>query len=228
MMQGTKYLFILAALNIAFQLISDATAAKLIMVFGYAVSISVLYFPVTYIISDVLTEVYGYARARYVLWVTLICSVTAGLVYQLVAYLPGAPFFEDDGAYETVFSVVPRVLIGGWLAVIAGDFANNYVMAKMKVATGGKALWSRTIGSTIVGQGVNTVVFYIVALGGVIPNEVLVTAILAGWIIKVAVEAAFTPVTYLVVNWLKRAENMDVYDEDTNFSPFVFSNPDKS
>lgn len=221
-MNSTKFLFFIAALNITFQLISDATAAKLIMLGGFAVSISVLYFPITYIISDVLTEVYGYARARYVLWVTLVCSVSAGLVYQLVAYFPPAPFFDKNQSYHDVFSVVPRVLVGGWLAVVAGDFANNYVLAKMKVATNGKHLWLRTIGSTVVGQGVNTTVFYVVALWGILPTNVLLTSILAGWLIKTAVEAAFTPLTYLVVGFLKKAEGVDVYDVDTDFNPFIF------
>jgi hypothetical protein len=222
-MKNTKYLFLIAALNITFQLISDATAAKIIVLFGYGVSITVLYFPVTYIISDVLTEVYGYARARMVLWVTLICSVTAGLIYQLAAYWPAADFFEAADAYPAVFGIVPRVLVGGWLAVVMGDFANNYIMAKMKVLTRGRWLWTRTIGSTIVGQGVNTAVFYVVALYGVIPTDALLTAVVAGWVLKTAVEVLFTPVTYAVVGWLKRTEGVDVYDTDTDFNPFIFN-----
>ena len=221
-MRGAKYLFLIAALNIAFQLISDATAAKLIIVYGYAVSISILYFPVTYIISDVITEVYGYARARHILWVTILCSVIAGLLYQLVVFIPGAPFQGVDAAYTTVFSVVPRVLVGGWIAVILGDITNNYVMAKLKIRHQGKHLWFRTISSTICGQGVNTVAFYTIALGGVLPTNVLITSIIAGWVLKTAVEVILTPVTYLVINKLKSSENIDVYDDDTNFNPFIF------
>lgn len=222
MFKDTKFLFLLAALNITFQIVSDATAAKLIMVGTYAVSISVIYFPVTYIISDIMTEVYGYARARHVLWITLACSVLAGLVYQLVVYIPAAPFLETAQSYVDVFGIVPRVLVGGWIAVFLGDIVNNYVMAKMKIATKGKHLWLRTISSTIAGQGVNTVAFYIIALYGVIPIDVLAISILAGWVLKVAVEVAMTPVTYRAVSFFKKAENLDEYDRDTDFNPFVF------
>ena len=217
-----KFLFLIASLNIAFQLISDVTAGKIMLLMGAGVSVTVLYFPFTYIISDVLTEVYGYAKARSVLWITLLCSVIAGLLYQVVVALPPAPFFEANDAYATVFTIVPRILIGGWLAVFLGDITNNYVLAKLKVLTKGRHLWFRTITSTIFGQGVNTVVFYVVALYGIIPPNVMVASIIAGWLIKTLVEAALTPVTYLVVNYLKKAEGVDHYDTDTNFNPFKF------
>lgn len=220
-----KYLGIIACLNITFQLISDVTAGKIISILGNPVSITILYFPITYIISDILTEVYGYARARSVLWITLICSIIAGLFYQLVAFWPPSPVFENNDAYVAVFQSVPRILIGGWLAVFSGDLSNNFVLAKLKIITRGRFLWSRTISSTIVGQLANTAVFYIVALGGILPNAVITQAIIAGWILKTIVEIVFTPITYLVVSSLKRAEKEDFYDTDTNFNPFIF-NPD--
>ncbi len=217
-----KLLALFTCLNVAFQLISDITAGKLISILGFSVSITVLYFPFTYIISDILTEVYGYAKARSVLWLTLLCSVLAGLLYQVVAYWPPVGFFENNDAYITVFSSVPRILIGGWLAVFAGDFSNNFCLAKLKIITKGKFLWLRTISSTIVGQLANTAVFYTVALSGKIPNNLLLQSIMAGWIIKTCVEVLFTPVTYVVVGWLKKVENEDYYDRDTNFNPFIF------
>jgi queuosine precursor transporter len=215
-----RLLSLITSLNITFQLVSDVTAGKLISVFGYPVSITVLYFPVTYIISDILTEVYGYAKARKVLWTTLLCSVLAGIIYQVVAIWTPASIFSQNEAYVKVLQSVPRILLGGWLAVFSGDIANNFTLAKLKVMTEGKLLWLRTISSTVVGQLVNTAVFYIVALSGILPNSVLVQAIVIGWIIKTLVEIIFTPLTYVVVAWLKRVENEDFYDRDTNFNPF--------
>ncbi len=220
-MGNFRYLPLFLTLNVAMQLISDATAGKIVLLFGYGVSVTVLYFPFTYIISDVLTEVYGYARARSVLWYTLIASVLAGIFYQVAVAVPSAPFFHSGEAYATVFGIVPRVLVGGWLAVFVGDISNNYVLAKMKVITNGRYLWARTILSTIIGQGVNTAVFYGVALSGVLPPNALFEGILAGWLVKTAVEVLFTPFTYLIVGFLKKAENVDYYDRDTNFNPFI-------
>ena len=208
-------------LNITFQLISDATAGKIISIFGFGVSVTVIYFPFVYIISDVVTEVYGYARARTILCYTMAASIIAGVMYQVAVAVPAASFVNTGEAYSTVFGIVPRVLIGGWLAVFAGDISNNYTLAKIKVLMKGRMLWVRTITSTIVGQFANTLVFYIVALSGVIPRNVLIQGIIAGWILKTAVEVIMTPVTYLVVNWVKRVENVDHYDRDTNFNPFI-------
>lgn len=212
---------LLLVLNVAFQLIADATAGKIILVLGTGVSVTVLYFPFVYIISDIMTEVYGYAVARSVLWYTVLASVLAGAFYQIAVTVPPAPFFEDGHAYETVFGIVPRVLLGGWLAVFAGDISNNYVLAKMKLLTSGRWLWSRTIGSTLIGQLANTAVFYVVALSGVLPANALLQAILLGWILKTAVEVAMTPVTYAVVAYVKRLEQLDHYDRETDFNPFI-------
>ena len=207
-------------LNVAFQLISDATGAKIVLLFGFGVSVTVLYFPFTYIISDIITEVYGYSRARKILWYTLLASILAGIFYQIAIAVPAAPFFDRGQAYNDVFGIVPRVLVGGWLAVFAGDISNNYILAKLKILTNGSFLWIRTISSTIVGQFINTTVFYVIALGGVLPSNVLVEGILAGWIIKTVVETCLTPVTYFVVAKVKKIEKVDHYDRDTNFNPF--------
>ena len=215
-----KLLTFFLTLNVTFQLISDATAGKIISLFGVGVSVTVLYFPFVYVISDVVTEVYGYAAARRILWYTLAASITAGLMYQLAVAIPAAPFFEAQEAYSTVFGIVPRILLGGWLAVFAGDISNNFVLAKLKVYMSGSKLWVRTISSTLVGQFLNTAVFYTVALSGVLPTGVLLQAIVAGWLIKTAVEALFTPVTYWVVAKVKKVEGVDHYDRETNFNPF--------
>jgi len=142
-----------------------------------------------------------------------------------IVYLPPAPTFDANPAYVRVFGQVPRVLLGGWLAVFAGDFANNFVLAKMKILTEGRFLWARTIGSTIVGEGLNTLLFYVIALGGILPNSLLVQSILTGWALKVLVEVVFTPVTYRVVRWLKNTEGEDFYDRRTNFNPLIIRRP---
>ncbi len=220
-----KYVGLITVLYVTMQLVSDVTAGKIISLFGHSVSITVLYFPITYIFGDILTEVYGYARSRAVLWTVLMASVIAGVLYQLVVYLPPSLGFDANDAYARVFGVVPRVLIGGWLAVFAGEIANSFVLAKMKILTSGRLLWTRTITSTIVGQLLNTTVFYVVALSGILPPTVLVDAILTGWILKTAIEAIMTPLTYMVVGRLKLAEREDFYDRGTNFNPLIINRP---
>lgn len=215
-----RLLTLFLVLNVTFQLISDATAAKIVLLFNFGVSVTVLYFPFTYIISDIITEVYGYASARRILWYTLFASVLAGIFYQIAVAVPAAPFFDDGPAYETVFGVIPRVLLGGWLAIFIGDISNNYVLAKLKVLTKGRFLWLRIIASTVVGQFLNTAVFYVIALGGVMSGNVLFVGIIAGWIMKTMVETLLMPITYLIVNKVKKFEGVDYYDKDTNFNPF--------
>jgi uncharacterized integral membrane protein (TIGR00697 family) len=220
-----KYLGVITVFYVTMQLVSDVTAGKLINLGGYGVSVTVLYFPVTYIFADILTEVYGYARARAVLWTVLVCSVIAGLTYQLVVFLPPAAGFDANEAYVRVFSQVPRILIGGWLAVFSGEILNDFILAKLKILTMGRFLWVRTIASTIIGQLANTVVFYTIGLYGVIPTGVLIQAVLAGWILKTLVEIIMTPVTYYIVGALKRSEGEDVYDTQTNFNPLIVERP---
>jgi queuosine precursor transporter len=220
-MKNYKYLGLITTLYIAFQLISDVTAGKIVQLGIFTVSATVLYFPITYIFSDILTEVYGYAKARSVVWQALLASVVAGLIYQLVVWLPAAAGFDAGDAYARVLGSVPRILLGGWIAVWVGGILNDYIMAKMKVWSNGKHLWLRTITSTIVGEGANTVLFYTIALYAVLPNNLLIASILSGWLLKVIVEVVFTPVTYYVVTKLKKAENEDHYDRDTDFNPLI-------
>lgn len=220
-MKSYKYLGLITTLYVAFQLISDVTAGKIVQLGIFTVSATVLYFPVTYIFSDILTEVYGYARARNVVWQALLVSVIAGGVYQLVVWLPPAGGFDANDAFTRVLGSVPRILFGGWIAVWVGGMLNDYVLAKMKIWTKGKYLWARTISSTIVGEGANTILFYTIALYSVLPNNLLISSILSGWFLKTAVEVIFTPVTYYVIAKLKKLENEDYYDVNTNFNPFI-------
>ncbi len=223
-MKNYKYLGIITVLYVTFQLISDITAGKIVQLGIFTVSATALYFPITYIFADVLTEVYGYAKARSVVWQVLLASIIAGLIYQLVVWLPPAMGFDANDAYARVLGSVPRILLGGWIAVWVGGILNDFILAKMKVWTRGKYLWTRTIGSTIIGEGANTVLFYVIALYAIIPNNLLVTSILSGWFLKVLVETIFTPVTYFVVNKLKKLENEDYYDKETDFNPFILKN----
>jgi uncharacterized integral membrane protein (TIGR00697 family) len=216
-----RFYWLIVCLYVTMQLVSDVTAGKITALIGFPVSVTVLYFPITYIFADVLTEVYGYARARRALWIVLICSVLAGLFYQLVVYMPPAEGFDANDAYTRVLGAVPRVLLGGWIAVFAGEICNNYVMAKLKVWTKGRFLWVRTISSTVVGQFANTALFYTIALYGVLPTSLLFQSIMTGWLVKTCVEVVMTPVTYAVVARLKAVEQEDYYDIETNFNPFV-------
>lgn len=216
-----KYLGWLTAFYITFKLVCDVTAGKIIMVGGFTVSATIIYFPFTYIISDLLTEVYGYAKARSVLWIVLFCSMTAGLVYSLVVALPPAPGFNGNDAFKTVLGQVPLNLFGSWIAMMVGGIVNDYIMAKMKLITKGKYLWTRTISSTIAGEGIDTLLFYFIALYAVIPSGMFLTSVLSGWFLKVGVEVVMTPVTYWVVDRLKKVEQEDYFDTDTDFNPLI-------
>jgi queuosine precursor transporter len=216
-----KYLGIITALYITFQLVSDITAGKIIHLYVFSVSVTVLYFPITYIFADVLTEVYGYARSRSVIWKVFFSSICAGIIYFIVVHIPPAPGFSNNDAYTKVLGSVPRILFGGWIAVWVGGILNDYVLAKMKIRTKGKYLWMRTIGSTFIGEFANTFLFYTIALYAVIPNSLLISSILSGWIFKTLLEIILTPWTYWVVRKLKKLENEDYYDRTTDFNPLI-------
>lgn len=176
-------------------------------------------FPLTYIFGDVLTEVYGYARSRRVIWFALAMNFCAALILALVAWLPAAP--GTDGApFAGIFTFVPRIVLASTTAFFVGEFLNSFVLAKLKLATQGKWLWTRTIGSTLIGQGADTLIFSVIAFLGVLPQGQLLSMILFNYAYKVGLEVVLTPVTYAVVAFLKRAEGQDAYDRDTNFNPF--------
>jgi len=182
----------------------------------------ILFFPLSYVIGDVLTEVYGYARARRVIWVgTAAVLFMAGMAWVVVA-LPPAPGWGNQAAYEAVFGQVPRIVLASVCAFWAGEFVNAYVLARMKLWTGGRWLWTRTIGSTVVGQGVDSLLFYPLAFWGAAgwTPVLVVTVLFTQWALKVAWEVALTPVTYLAVGWLKHEEGIDVFDAETDFTPF--------
>jgi uncharacterized integral membrane protein (TIGR00697 family) len=180
----------------------------------------ILFFPLGYVIGDVLTEVYGYARARRVIWAGFAGLIFMAFMSWVVVLLPPAAGWEGQAAYEAVFGQVWRIVFASITAFWAGEFVNSYVMARMKIWTGGKHLWSRTIGSTVVGQGIDSLIFYPLAFWGVWSNSQVITVMITNWLLKVGWEVVLTPVTYAVVGWLKRKEGVDIFDEGTNFTPF--------
>jgi len=181
----------------------------------------VLFFPISYIFGDILTEVYGYARARKVVWAGFAAEAFASMMAWVVISFPPAPSWPHQAAYETVFGATWRIVLASLLAFFAGEFCNSYVLAKMKVWTAGRRLYQRTIGSTIAGEAVDSLIFYPVAFMGIWSREQLVTVMLTNYCIKVGWEVLATPVTYRVVSWLKRAEDEDYFDRDTDFNPFT-------
>jgi uncharacterized integral membrane protein (TIGR00697 family) len=182
----------------------------------------ILFFPLSYVIGDVLTEVYGYGRARRCIWVGFAALLFMAFMAFVVVALPPAPDWTGQAAYEAVFGQVPRIVFASMVAFWAGEFVNSFVLAKMKVWTEGRHLWTRTIGSTLVGQGVDSLIFYPLAFWGAAgwTPSLVITVMFTQWALKVGWEALLTPVTYLVVGWLKRREGIDVYDKDTDFTPF--------
>ena len=181
-----------------------------------------LFFPISYVFGDILTEVYGYARARRVIWAGFAGLGFASFMAAVVVALPPAPFWKHQAAYEVAFGSTWRIVAASMIAYFCGEFVNSYVLAKMKILTAGKWLWTRTIGSTIAGEAVDSALFYPLAFygSGIIPDDKLLLVMLAQFIAKVSVEVVFTPVTYKVVGWLKRAESEDYYDRKTDFNPF--------
>jgi len=182
----------------------------------------ILFFPISYVIGDVLTEVYGYARARRCIWAGFAGMLFMAFMSFVVVALPPAPDWTGQGAYEQVFGQVPRIVFASICAFWVGEFVNSYVLAKMKIWTEGRHLWTRTIGSTIAGEGVDSLIFYPLAFWGAEgwTNALVIKVLLTQWALKVSWEVLLTPVTYIVVGWLKRREGMDVYDEATDFTPF--------
>lgn len=180
----------------------------------------ILFFPLSYVLGDVLTEVYGFARARRVVWVGFGASIFAAAMSWVVVSLPPAPGYEGQAALAAVFGQVPRIFIASIFAFWAGEMANAFVLARMKVLTGGKHLWTRTIGSTVVGQGVDSLIFYPLAFWGIWENSLVLQVLATNYALKVAWEVILTPITYRVVAWFKRAEGLDVFDTRTDFTPF--------
>jgi len=210
----------IVALFVTCLITANIIAVKLADLMGLILPAAIFIFPLSYITGDVLTEVYGYRRARQVIWLGFFCNLITVAAIWLAQVLPPASFWDGQGAYERILGYTSRILAASLLAYLVGEFANSFVLAKMKIATRGRWLWSRTIGSTLIGQGLDSLVFISLAFGGAIPFPGLLTAIVTQWLAKTVYEVLATPFTYLVVNFLKGREGIDIYDRDTRFSPF--------
>jgi len=234
-LQGTdhkfKYYDLMMAAFVVVLICSNIIGpAKLatVNVFGenFIYGAGVLFFPLSYIFGDVLTEVYGYARARKVIWVGFCGVIFASIMSFIIVKLPPAPGWEGQEAYALIFGQVPRIVLASLIAFFTGEMINAYVMAQMKIWTKGRHLWTRTIGSTVVGQGADSLIFYPVAFYGIWENDVLLIVMFSNFLIKVSWEAILTPVTYQIVGFLKKIENVEIFDDKTDFSPFKISTED--
>jgi uncharacterized integral membrane protein (TIGR00697 family) len=219
-LRSFRYFDIMLSIFIVILLISNLVGQKICAIGPFRISGAQLLFPITYIFGDIFTEVYGYGASRRAIWLGFFASGLMALMGLITVALPPAPDWPNQQAFATVFGFVPRLVIASLIAYWAGEFANSYVLAKMKILTAGKYLWTRTIGSTVVGQLVDTTVLMFIAFGGTLGTNTIIVLIFSGYIGKVLYEAAMTPLTYLVVNWLKRIESVNVFDLGTDFSPF--------
>lgn len=195
--------------------------SKVITIYGFTCGAGVFFFPLSYVFGDILTEVYGYARSRKVVWAGFAALAFASFMSWFVVAAPAAKDWPFQSAYETVYGQTWRIVVASFLAFFAGEFTNSYVLAKMKLWTQGKMLWSRTIGSTIAGEAVDSLIFYPIAFLGTWQHHLVVQVMVTNYLLKVLWEIIMTPVTYKLVNFLKRAEREDYYDWKTNFNPFT-------
>jgi len=215
-----RYYNLLVHAFVVVLIISNLVAPKITRLGPLTLSGAQLLFPVTYIFGDIFTEVYGYAGSRRAIWVGFFASALLAVTGMIVVALPPAPGWEGQQAFETVFNFVPRLVVASLIAYWAGEFANSFVLSRMKLWTGGRFLWMRTIGSTVVGQAVDTVIVIVLVFGGTLPVEMLLKLIGSGYFSKVLYEALATPLTYLVVGALKRGEGVDVFDTQADYNPF--------
>jgi queuosine precursor transporter len=225
-----RYLDLITAVFITALLTSNLVASKTAVLFGFTIGVGIFVFPLSYIFGDILTEVYGYQRSRRVIWMGFGSVAVAALIFFLCDIAPPAPGFKNQDAFHIVLGQSPFVLLASVSAYLCGEFCNSYVLAKMKIWSSGKHLWMRTIGSTVVGEGVDSIIFYPLAFrlfpalfgfeAAIWSWELVVAVMINNYVLKCAVEALFTPVTYQLVGFLKRKEDMDVYDVNTDFNPF--------
>lgn len=220
-MYGSPWFLVIVALYVTSLITANLVAVKVLAFGPWVTDAGLLTFPIAYIVGDVLTEVYGYAAARRVIWLGFVCNAIAVGTIQLAGALPAEGSWDGGDAWSRIFDSTARILLASFCAYLVGEFANSFVLAKLKVATDGRWLWTRTISSTIVGQGLDTLIFVTIAFAGVFSGQVLWEMLYTGWLLKTAYEVIATPLTYFVVGKLKAAEGIDTYDRDTNFSPIA-------
>lgn len=216
-----RWIDLVTAAFVSVLLISNVASTKIVQMGPFSFDGGTILFPLAYIFGDILTEVYGYKRSRRVIWTGFFWIGVAALIFAIVDWLPPAQGWDYQASYHNILGQTPRIVIASLVAYFAGEFSNSFVLAKLKLITNGRWLWTRTIGSTLVGEAVDTGLFLVIAFAGVLPASLLWAVLISNYIFKVGVEMLFTPVTYRLVNWLKRAEQEDVFDRDTNFNPFT-------
>ncbi len=215
-----SYRFVsITALFVTSILAANILIVKQISIFDLTLPAAIVIFPLSYIFGDVLTEVYGYNQARKVIWLGFFCNLLLVAAIWLVGILPSAPVFQAQAAYDRILGSTARFLVASFLAYLAGEFINSYVMARMKMLTQGRWLWMRTIGSTLAGEGVDSAIVLSLSFAGVLPAGILLNMIFWHWVLKTTYEALATPLTYWLVGYLKQAEKLDTYDYGTNFNP---------
>lgn len=217
-----RYYDVAVALFVASLLTANIIAVKLIKIGPLILPAGVVIFPVSYILGDILTEVYGFRWARRAIWLGFLGNVVAVTAIWVAGLLPAPAFWEGQEAYHAILGFTPRLLLASFVAYLVGEFANSTVLAKMKVWTEGRHLWMRTIFSTVIGQGLDSLIFILIAFGGLLAPAAMVATVLSQWLFKSAYEVIATPFTYLVVNKLKQVEGVDVYDVNTDMNPFSF------
>ncbi len=215
-----RYFDLILGLFVAVILISNVASTKILRLGPFDFDGGTILFPLSYIFGDILTEVYGYRKSRRVIWLGFVSALLMSAVLMIVGALPPAAGWENQDAYQKILGLTPRIVIASLTAYFVGEFSNSFVLAKMKILTKGKYLWARTIGSTLVGEGFDTVIFVAVAFLGVLPASLLIAVLLSNYIFKCGVEVLFTPATYKIVGFLKKKEQEDYYDYQTNFNPF--------
>lgn len=223
MNKSFKHLDTITALFVTVLLISNVASTKIVAFGPLTFDGGTILFPLSYIFGDILTEVYGYARSRKVIWIGFVAALLMSLTFILVGALPSAADWANQDAYDKILGLTPRIVIASLIAYFAGEFSNSFTLAKLKVQTNGQRLWLRTISSTLIGQVVDTALFILIAFTGVVPNSLIWTLIVSNYLFKCGIEILFTPVTYWLTGWLKQQEHEDFYDRDTNFNPFPFS-----
>ncbi len=219
--KNSKYYLYISIVFVVVLMISNTVGTKIVQIGPLSLVGANLIFPISYIFGDILTEVYGYRASRKIIWAGFFSVIFMAFCYWFVKVLPPAPFWKNQEAYNVILGGVPRIVVASMIAYFLGEFSNSFVLSKMKIWSNGKHLWMRTIGSTVVGEGVDTLVFIVIAFAGLIPVAALVSVILSGYIVKVAIEVVATPVTYFIVNKLKKAEGIDVYDRGISYNPFT-------
>ncbi len=217
-----KHIDTITTLFVTILLISDVTSTKIVALGPFTFDGGTILFPLSYIFADILTEVYGYSRSRKVIWLGFISALVMSVTFIFVGALPPASDWHYQTAYEQILGLTPRIVAASLVAYFVGEFANSFTLAKLKLLTHGRLLWTRTIGSTLIGQIVDTALFISIAFTGAVPNGLLLTIFGSNYLFKCGVEILFTPVTYWLVGWLKQQEREDYYDIDTDFNPFHF------